>query len=89
MHVPETAVPILPGDYSNNGGVDGNDFLIWQRGGSPNPLSSSDLAAWQANYGAASSLAAAQVVPEPSGVLLVTMYLIAVTCGIRTLLEKS
>ncbi|MBN1854278.1 MAG: hypothetical protein JW829_16230 [Pirellulales bacterium] len=31
--------------------MDGNDFLIWQRGESPNPLSSSDLASWQATFG--------------------------------------
>lgn len=41
-----------PGDFDNDGDVDGRDFLVWQRGGSPNPLSSGDLALWQSNYAA-------------------------------------
>ena len=40
------------GDFDNDGDVDGNDFLEWQRGNSPDPLSAADLAAWQSNYGA-------------------------------------
>lgn len=40
----------LTGDFDNDGDVDGRDFLVWQRGGSPNPLSSGDLADWQAGY---------------------------------------
>jgi len=42
---------IAPGDYDHDFDVDGADFLIWQQGESPNPLSQSDLAAWEANYG--------------------------------------
>ena len=42
---------ITPGDYDDDFDVDGLDFLIWQEGESPNPLSQSDLAAWEANYG--------------------------------------
>ena len=62
--------PVLPGDFDMDGDVDGRDFLIWQRGGSPNPMSGGDLADWQANYGAG-SLSASVVVPEPGcGVLL-------------------
>jgi autotransporter-associated beta strand protein len=55
-----TVVPLsvsLPGDFDGDGDVDGRDFLIWQRGGSPNPLSAADLAEWQAAY-SASELAA-------------------------------
>ncbi len=37
------------GDVPND--VDGNDFLTWQRGNSPTPGSSADLATWQSNYG--------------------------------------
>jgi hypothetical protein len=40
------------GDHNNDGFVDGADFLKWQGGESRNPLSSSDLAEWQANFGA-------------------------------------
>ncbi|MFB3107176.1 MAG: hypothetical protein ACE1ZA_19950, partial [Pseudomonadales bacterium] len=49
----------IPGDVDGNGKVDGFDFLKWQRGESPNPLSQSDLDAWEANYGAVAPLAAA------------------------------
>lgn len=52
-----------PGDFDGDGMVDGRDFLAWQRGISPNPLSAPELAEWQANYGNA---AAAQGVPEPT-----------------------
>jgi hypothetical protein len=56
----------LAGDFDNDGDVDGRDFLRWQRGQSPNPLSASDLAAWQANYGAPGLAATTSAVPEPN-----------------------
>jgi hypothetical protein len=56
-----------PGDFDNNGVVDGNDFLKWQRDG----LSPADLALWQANYGATGLSAATAAVPEPASVLLI------------------
>jgi hypothetical protein len=61
----------LAGDFDFDGDVDGRDFLIWQRGGSPSPLSPTDLADWQANYGSGSFVAANVAVPEPSSLLLV------------------
>jgi hypothetical protein len=53
------AVTTLPGDFDEDGDVDGRDFLSWQR----NP-SIGDLADWQANYGAG-SFSASTAVPEP------------------------
>lgn len=51
------------GDFDGDGGVDGGDFLYWQRNG----LSASELNDWQNEYGQARSLAASAVtVPEPS-----------------------
>ncbi|MBX3424169.1 MAG: PEP-CTERM sorting domain-containing protein [Pirellulales bacterium] len=41
------------GNYDSTGGVDGRDFLVWQRGGSPNSGGPADLATWQTNYGMA------------------------------------
>ena len=41
----------MPGDFDGDGTCDGADFLAWQRGESPYPLSSSDLAEWQAEFG--------------------------------------
>jgi hypothetical protein len=79
-----------PGDFDGDFDVDGRDFLVWQRGGSLNPLSSADLAEWRANYGAGSlgvistvrtAAEAASPVPEPGSVvmllLLFTGYLSA------------
>ncbi|MCH8841064.1 MAG: hypothetical protein IH831_10430 [Planctomycetes bacterium] len=68
-----------PGDFDGNLFVDGADFLKWQRGQSPNPLSASDLAAWEDNYGTGgaplSSEAAA--VPEPVSLLLIASAVVA------------
>lgn len=43
--------PVSSGDFDEDGDVDGRDFLAWQRGQSPDPLSPTDLASWQTNYG--------------------------------------
>jgi hypothetical protein len=66
---------VLDGDFNGDSSVDGDDFLKWQRGESPNPLSGSDLAAWQANYGASGSLASAVAVPEPANLVLLALGL--------------
>jgi hypothetical protein len=55
----------LSGDFDSDGDVDGRDFLAWQRGSSPAPLSGADLAAWQDNYGMVAPL----VVEEVSGLV--------------------
>jgi hypothetical protein len=60
----------LSGDFDGDGDVDGRDFLAWQRGESPDPLSAEDLALWQAEYGNGSSLRANVAVPEPSAAVL-------------------
>ncbi len=65
-------VAALPGDFDMDGDVDGRDFLIWQRGDSPNPLSASDLADWQANYGTP-LVAATTAVPEPTTCILLLL----------------
>jgi hypothetical protein len=57
------------GDFDGDGDVDGADFLTWQRGGSPSPLSAGDLATWKANFGASAVAAGASAVgavPEPT-----------------------
>lgn len=68
-HYPITTnLTLVPeGDFNFDGEVDGTDLLIWQRGESPDPLSSSDLADWVTNYGPTTPLSATTVVvPEPS-----------------------
>ena len=71
---------IATGDFDNDGDVDGRDFLVWQRGGSPNPLSSGDLALWQSEYGTPFSAANAAV-PEPATMASVLFFLL--TLGSR------
>ncbi len=54
------------GDFDDDGDVDGQDFLKWQRGESPNLLSAEDLELWQEQYGTIPPLSAALAVPEPT-----------------------
>ena len=75
-------VPVL-GDFDVDGDVDGRDFLLWQRGGSPNgtpggPVSAADLADWQANYGFPPLTATSTAVPEPGTLVLLIVVLIVV-----------
>jgi len=75
--VPEP-VPTTPGDFNRDGVADGRDFLAWQRGQSPTPRSSQDLAAWQAAFGPPASVSghtAQTAVPEPEALAL------AMLCG--------
>ncbi len=62
-----------PGDFDADGDVDGADFLLWQRGGSPptNPLNGSDLALWETNFGGTPSVTLA--IPEPSTAILASL----------------
>jgi len=60
----------LQGDFDGDGDVDGNDFLIWQRGELPNPMSAEDLAIWQIQFGMTSGLSSSTTVPEPSTFIL-------------------
>lgn len=61
---------VLPGDFNGDGVCDGADFLVWQRGESPNPHSAVDLAAWQADYGGTLLADSQTAVPEPPTVWL-------------------
>ncbi len=66
----EFLVPVN-GDYDGDNDVDGIDFLFWQRGESPNPLTANDLAVWETNYGMTFPLAGATTqVPEPTTLII-------------------
>jgi hypothetical protein len=68
-----------PGDFDDDGDVDGNDFLVWQRGvGSTHDAG--DLADWRANFGATAT-GAAGAVPEPSALGLAIAALSLICCG--------
>lgn len=65
----------VAGDFDGDGDVDGQDFLLWQRGESPAPLSSADLMDWQANYGTQAPIAVSAItIPEPSGAALALIF---------------
>jgi len=78
----------VPGDYNNNGIVDGADYVLWRNGGplqnevdTPGTVNEADYAAWRARFGntTGSGAVLAAAVPEPTGlVLLVT----ALVCGL-------
>jgi hypothetical protein len=62
----------LPGDFDDDGDVDGADFLFWQI--DPNVGSLSD---WENNYGFVSPLSAVtSAVPEPSSLVLIVAGLL-------------
>ena len=72
---------VLPGDFDNDGDVDGADFLVLQRG-MGDLYDASHLAEWQLNYSAAGTLEASIAVPEPSSIAIF-VSLIATGCGLR------
>jgi hypothetical protein len=77
--------PGLDGDFDEDGDVDGLDFLLWQRGGSPTPLSQADLALWEANYGTGPLVASSVAVPEPTALCLMVFASIGAICFRRPL----
>jgi hypothetical protein len=78
---PGTGPVAKAGDFDVDGDVDGNDFLVWQRGGSPTPNSAADLATWKTNY--ATAVAAGGAVPEPGSICLVAVAAGAGLCSMR------
>lgn len=60
--------PYVPGDFDQNGAIDGFDLLMWQRGESPEPLGAADFVDWEANFGGTLGVAAG--VPEPGAMCL-------------------
>ena len=55
------------GDYDGDGDADGNDFLVWQRGESPEGMTTGDLDQWKAGFGQGAGVSA---VPEPTSSML-------------------
>ncbi len=77
----------VDGDYDFDADVDGFDFLKWQQGRSPNPLSASDLGIWETNYGTGGGALSASVgtaIPEPT-----TSMLLLVGMAFTLLLPRS
>jgi hypothetical protein len=79
----------LPGDFDLDGDVDGADFLAWQSGDSPHPISATDLDDWQGRFGAGPALsAAANAVPEPVTSMLVIAAAVGI-CGLSGRLRRN
>ncbi|TWU25498.1 hypothetical protein [Bythopirellula polymerisocia] len=67
---------ITPGDFDEDGDVDGHDFLLWQRDSNVGSLTD-----WQSNYGPG-PLATLGAVPEPGAILLALLASVG-TLGFR------
>ncbi len=66
------------GDFDFDDKVDAFDFLVWQRGGSPNPLSNVDLDHWKSNFGEVTPPSALLTsVPEPKSGSIMILGLLA------------
>ncbi len=81
-----TAALPVGADFNENGIIDGGDFLSWQRGESPFPLSAFDLAGWESNFGTTGSgslASSANTIPEPSAFALFAMAATVVCSAMR------
>ncbi len=73
------AVAGVAGDFDGDLDVDGQDFLNWQRGESPNNGNAADLTAWKSGYGTPANLAAVGSVPEPTSAVLLLLGSLGLT----------
>ncbi len=72
-------LPTPPGDFDEDGDIDGHDFLVWQQG-FDTTYDSDVLADWEANFGfgtGASLMAISTAVPEPATSAFVVSGLLA------------
>lgn len=75
---------VASADFDHDGDVDGRDYLVWQRGGSPAPHSAGNLALWREQYAAANGgLTAAVQVPEPGTCGMLVVFAIATIAPLR------
>jgi hypothetical protein len=87
----KTSASVLAGDYSNNGGVDTSDYVVWRKYQGTATSLSNDLIGgtigpkqynqWRANFGILASsgaeiISSAQI-PEPSAALLCVVCICA------------
>jgi GH25 family lysozyme M1 (1,4-beta-N-acetylmuramidase) len=65
----------LPGDFNGDGTVNDADYVIWRKGESRNPNSTTDYNAWRQHFGqvGGAGVSVGGSVPEPAGVLLLSL----------------
>ena len=83
----------VPGDYNDNGVVDGADYVLWRNGGplenevdNPGTVNAADYTAWRVRFGNTSGSGAglhAAGVPEPGTMVLVFAGLVGASLGRR------
>ncbi len=76
--------PVFSGDFDGDDSANGADFLKWQRGESPSPLSAFDLSNWGNSFGTVTATGTAAAVPEPSTVVLVLLAGCNLVCARRS-----
>jgi len=81
--VAELGSPKADGDFNGDGVADGRDFLMWQRGESPNPLSADDLTAWEAAFGSGLTSAQAATAVSEFSTLGGGLFCVLAACGYR------
>jgi hypothetical protein len=82
----------VPGDYNDNGVVDGADYVLWRNGGplqnevdTPGTVSVADYTEWRARFGntSGSGSLAGGGVPEPSAAALLIAAIVGSMIGTR------
>jgi hypothetical protein len=80
-------VPVLMGDYNNNGVVDAADYVVWRKGLGPT-YTEADFDTWKAHFGETSAAAtgvtglaiARDAVPEPAVATLIAATIATLLC---------
>jgi len=88
-----TAIAGVPGDYNNNGVVDGADYVLWRKGGplqnevdNLGTVNAADFAEWRARFGNTSGSGSglgAGAVPEPAAAVLTLLAGLATVASWR------
>lgn len=84
-----SSVPVeVSGDYNGDGFVDAADYVIWRKGGSPDPHSQTDYDNWKTDFGAgpgggSGTLANTASVPEPGSAFIMMIGALSVASVFR------
>ena len=86
--------PTEDADFDNDGDVDGQDFLVWQRGVGAGPgagngdgdangdgtVNGADLVIWRGDFGPGAAVPSVGAVPEPATAALLGMAIAGLFC---------